>query len=216
MDIKIRNEMPSDYRKVEEITREAFWNLYCPGSNEHLIVHNLRNHKDFIKELSFVVEINGEIVGSIHYSKSKIISGDGKSYETITFGPVSILPKLHRKGFGRALIEYSIQAAKNLGYKSIIIGGYPYHYKTYGFVGSKKYDIALPDGNFYTGIMALPLYEGSLDEVSGIIYFSEVMEPDKTMLDEFDKGFTYKEKKEQESQLQFEIAVSELDTNNYN
>lgn len=216
MDIKIRNEIPSDYRKVEEITREAFWNLYCPGSNEHLIVHNLRNHEDFITELAFVIEVDGEIIGSIHYSKSKIISKDGKEYETITFGPVSILPKLHRKGFGRALIEHSIEVAKKLGYKSIIIGGFPYHYETYGFVGAKKYGISLSDGNFYTGIMALPLVEGALDEVSGSIYFSETMEPDETMLDEFDKEFPYKEKKVQESQLQFEIAVSELDTNNYN
>ncbi|MEG0295507.1 MAG: N-acetyltransferase [Clostridium sp.] len=215
MDIKIRNEVPSDYRKVEEVTREAFWNLYCPGSNEHLIIHNLRKHEDFIKELSFVIEVDGEIIGSIHYSKSKIISRDGKEYETITFGPVSILPKLHRKGFGRALIEHSIEVARNLGYKSIIIGGYPYHYETYGFVGAKKYGIALPDGNFYTGIMALPLYEGALDEVSGVVYFSEAMEPDETMLNEFDKQFPYKEKKVQESQLQFEIAVSELDINNY-
>ncbi|MGL5616726.1 MAG: GNAT family N-acetyltransferase [Sarcina sp.] len=216
MDIKIRNEIASDYRRVEEITREAFWNLYCPGSNEHLIVHNLRTHKDFIKELAFVIELDGEIIGSIHYSNSKIISKDGVEYETITFGPVSILPKLHRKGFGRLLIEHSINAARDLGYKAIIIGGYPYHYQSYGFVGAKKYGISLADGNFYTGIMALPLYKGALNGVSGIIYFSEVMEPDEVSLEEFDKGFPYKEKKVQESQLQFEAAVSELDSNTYN
>lgn len=216
MDIKIRNEIDSDYKKVEEITREAFWNLYCPGCNEHLIVHCLRNHKDFIKELAFVIELDGDIIGSIHYSKSKVISKDGKEYETITFGPVSILPNLHRKGFGRLLIEHSIQVARDLGYKAIIIGGYPYHYETYGFTSAKKYGISLPDGNFYKGIMALPLYEGALDGISGNVYFSEVMEPNETMLEEFDKGFSYKEKKVQESQLQFEIAVSELDTNTYN
>lgn len=215
MGIKIRNELPSDYRKVEEITREAFWNLYCPGSNEHLIVHNLRNHEDFIKELTFVIEVDGEIIGSIHYSKSKIISKDGTEYGTITFGPVSILPKLHRKGYGRALIEHSIQVAKSLGYKAIIIGGYPYHYETYGFVGAKKYSIALPDGNFYTGIMALPLYETALDGVSGMICFSHALETDETMLDAFDKEFPYKEKKVQDSQSQFEIAVSQIDTNLY-
>ncbi|MBC1372474.1 N-acetyltransferase [Listeria booriae] len=215
MNIKIRQERPSDYRKVEEITREAFWNLYCPGCNEHFIVHNLRNHEDFIEELAFVITADDEIIGSIHYSKSKIIAKDGKEYETITFGPVSILPKLQRQGFGRALIEHSIQAARNLGYKAIIIGGFPYHYETYGFVGAKKYHISLPDGNFYTGIMALPLVEGALDGVSGNVYFSEAMEPDETQLDEFDKVFPDKEKRIQESQLQFEIAVSELDTKNY-
>lgn len=215
MEIKIRNELPSDYRKVEEITREAFWNLYCPGCNEHLIVHNIRNHEDFIKELAFVIEVDGEVIGSIHYSKSKIISKDGTEYGTITFGPVSVLPKLHRKGFGRALIEHSIQAAKSLGYKAIIIGGYPHHYETYGFVGAKKYNIALPDANYYTGIMALPLYETALDGVSGMIYFSNGLEIDETMLDAFDKEFAYKEKKVQDSQSQFEMAVSQIDTNLY-
>ncbi|EAC8462403.1 GNAT family N-acetyltransferase [Listeria monocytogenes] len=216
MNIKIRNEQPNDYRKVEEITREAFWNLYCPGCNEHFIVHNLRKHEDFIEELAFVIMVDDEIIGSIHYSKSKIIAKDGNEYEAITFGPVSILPKLHRQGFGRLLIEHSIQAARNLGYKSIIIGGYPYHYETYGFVGAKKYGLSLPDGNFYTGIMALPLEEGALDGISGMVYFSEAMEPDETRLADFDKTFPYKEKKIQDSQLQFERTISQLDTKNYN
>lgn len=215
MVIKVRNEMVSDYERVEWITREAFWNLYCPGCNEHLIVHNLRKHEDFIKELAFVIEADGTVIGSIHYSKSKVISNNGDEHETITFGPVSILPSLHRKGFGKILIQHSIEAAKNLGYKRIIIGGYPHHYKKYGFIGSKKYGISLSDGNFYTGIMALPLCEGAFNNIQGIVYFSETMEPNEDMLNAFDKKFPYKEEKVCESQIQFEKAVSELDTNIY-
>lgn len=215
MNIKIRREEVKDYRKVEEVAREAFWNLYCPGCNEHLIINTMRKHDDFIAELAFVIEVDDKIVGSIFYTHSKIISENGSEHKTITFGPVSILPTLHRKGLGKALISHSIKVAKSLGHDSIIIGGYPYHYEQYGFIGTKKYGISMPDGNYYTGIMALPLSEGALDDVSGKVYMSEVYEPDENKLDEFDKAFPLKEKCVQESQKEFENAVSEIDTNDY-
>ena len=211
MNLTIRNEVPSDYRLVEEIAREAFWNLYCPGCNEHLIIHNMRSHIDFIPELAFVIELDQKVVGSIFYTHSKVLLVNGNEQKTITFGPVSILPQFHRKGLGRALITHSIEAAKKLGYQAIIIGGYPYHYKTYGFEDSKKYGISLPDGNYYTGIMALPLCEGALDDISGMLYFSDVYETDESNLEAFDKTFPSRIKCIQESQKEFELAISELD-----
>ncbi len=220
MNIAIRYEQPKDYNIVEQITREAFWNLYCPGCNEHFIVHSLRKHTDFIPKLSFVIELDGEVVGSIFYSHSKVVDGDGNEYKTITFGPVSILPNLQRKGLGRALITHSINEAQNeaqkQGYAAIIIGGYPYHYNPYGFEGAKKYGISLPDGNYYTGIMALPLFDGALDEVSGCVYFSKAMEVNDNEVEEFDKKFPRKEKEVTKSQAEFERAVSEIDDRDFN
>lgn len=207
----MRHEKPEDYYTIEQVTREAFWNLYCPSCNEHFMVHCLREHPDFISQLSFVIELDGEIVGSIFYSHSKVVGDDGNEHKTITFGPVSILPHLHRKGLGRTLITYSINEAKRQGYNAIIIAGYPHHYTTYGFEGAKKYGICLPDGNFYTGVMALPLFEGALDKVKGCVYFSEVLEPDMSALTEFEKKFPYKEKAVTNSQAEFEKAVSEID-----
>ncbi len=212
MNYIIRLEQPQDYTAVEAQLRDSFWNLYVPGCNEHLIAHSLRTHPDFIKELTFVIELDGEIVGSIFYSKSKIIDKNGFETPTITFGPVGISPKLHRKGLGRALISHSISEAKKLGYSAIIIGGFPYHYATYGFIGSKKYNIALPDNNYYTGILALPLHEGALDNISeGIIYFSSALEPDESELDAFDANFPPKEKLTTPSQEAFAVAVTTID-----
>lgn len=216
MNINIRKEEKNDQYKVEEITREAFWNLYVPGCNEHLIAHNLRNHRDFIEELCFVIEVDGEIVGSIFYSHSKVVDCDGRKTKTITFGPVSIDPKYHRKGLGKRLITHSIEQAKKQGYGAIIIGGFPHHYKPYGFVGAKKYNIALEDGNYYTGIMALPLIDGYLDNIKkGKVYFSEGMNIDESELDEFDKKFPKKEKMTLECQAVFEEAVSNIDEQQY-
>lgn len=211
MNITIRNEKPEDYRVVEEITRDAFWNLYVPGAVEHFIAHELRKHPDFIPELTFVIEADGQIVGSILYSYSKVVDADGKEHKTISFGPVSIAPHLHRQGLGRKLISHSIEAAKRAGHRAIIIGGFPYHYKPYGFEGTKKYHISMPDGKYYTGIMALPLFEGALDGVSGCIHFSEGMYPDETKLEKFDSQFPKKEKLVTDSQALFEKAASEID-----
>ncbi|MDR2916291.1 MAG: N-acetyltransferase [Tannerella sp.] len=212
MNITIRNIQESDFRLVEEITREAFWNLYCPGCNEHFLVHNIRNHADFIPELSFVIELDSKVVGSILYTKSKIVSTDGTRHDVITFGPVSILPSLHRRGLGKALISHSIEEAKRLGYRAIVIGGYPYHYEIYGFTGSKKYHITMPDGKYYTGIMALPLHDGALDGISGYIQFTEAFEADEADVANFDAHFPPKEKSVKESQHEFGKASVEIDT----
>lgn len=215
MNITIRHETPNDYRIVETITREAFWNLYCPGCREHLIAHNLRKHHDFMPELTFVIELDGEIVGSIFYSHAKIVDADNHEHKIISFGPVSIAPGLHRMGLGRQLITHSINEAKRLGHRAIILGGYPYHYKPYGFEGSKKYGISMPDGKYYTGIMALELYPGALDGITGVVHFSEGMYPDDNELEAFEKNFPPKEKAVTESQREFEKAVAEIDAREY-
>ncbi len=210
MNINIRNEQEKDYRRVEEVARDAFWNLYFPGCHEHFVVHKMRNSKDFIKEISFVIEVDGNIEGAIFYTHSKIIDNDTE-YKMISFGPVFISPKYHRKGLGRKLITHSINQAKKMGYKAILTLGYPYHYEPYGFLGGKKYNISMADGNFYKGLLVLPLYKGALDNIKGYVVFSDVLDAKDEEVDEFDKNFPYKEKKFQESQLEFKKASVMLD-----
>lgn len=115
--INIRNEQPSDYRQVEEITRKAFWNLYYPGASEHYLVQTMRSHNDYMPELSFVIEENSKIIGSIHFTHAKIITPTGEEILIIHFGPVSITPKLHRQGYGRKLITHAIERAKALEHR---------------------------------------------------------------------------------------------------
>ncbi|MBP1694689.1 MAG: Acetyltransferase [Chloroflexi bacterium] len=96
MDILIRNETENDYRAVEEITREAFWNLYFPGCHEHYLVHIMRDHADFLKELDFVAECDGKIVGNIMYTKAWLVDETGKEMDIVSFGPISVLPEYQR------------------------------------------------------------------------------------------------------------------------
>ena len=212
MNITIRHEKPEDNRMVEKVTREAFWNLYCPGASEHYLVHSIRKHPDFMPELSFVMEVNGRVVGSIYYTRAKVIKENGAAVDVVSFGPVSIHPDLHRKGFGRTLISHSIQTAKDSGHRAIIIGGFRYHYEPYGFVGAKKYGIAMPDGKYYTGIMALPLFEGALNDAQGQVHFSAALYPDMAGLETYDATFPEKEKRVLACQEEFTRASTEIDT----
>lgn len=211
MNLVIRNEEPADYRAVEEAAREAFWNLYFPGCHEHYVIHKMRSHRDYIDELTFVLEVDNKIAGGIFFSRSGIVGEGHERVETITFGPVFILPEFHRRGFGRRLITHGIEAAQAAGFRAILTLGYPYHYATYGFTGGKKFGISMPDGLFYQGLLVLPLYEGALEGISGHAVFSDVFEVTQEEVDAYDKNFPYKEKKVQESQMEYEAAIARLE-----
>ncbi len=96
--IIIRLEEKKDYGEVENLTREAFWNIYRPGCSEHLVIHNFRNRENFVKELDFVMELNGKIIGHVMYAKSDIDAFDGRKIPVMTFGPISIAPEFKGKG----------------------------------------------------------------------------------------------------------------------
>ena len=113
MNIEIRNETEKDFREVEELTREAFWNLHVPGCNEHYLVHQMRSHPDFIKELDFVAVCDGKIVGNIMYTKASLIDENGQEMAIVCFGPISVLPEYQRKGIGSSLISNTKKVANN-------------------------------------------------------------------------------------------------------
>ncbi len=211
----IRPERPEDYRKAEELIREAFWNLYLPGGSEHYLLHTMRSHPDYLPELSLVLEKDGELAGAIYFTRAKIVREGGCEIPVVSFGPVGIAPRFQHQGLGRQLIWHSIKKARDEGHPAIVIGGDPNHYRHYGFAGSKRYGIAMPDGKYYTGIQALPLYPEALRHAAGKMFFSPAMEPDLSGLAEFDKTFPPAEKREQESQRWFLKASTEIDTRDY-
>ena len=121
--IAIRQETEKDYRAVEELTRNSFWNVYKPGADEHFYVHTMRNHPDFIPELAFVLEKYGEIIGNIMYTKAWLEDETGKRKEIVSFGPLCVAPEYQRQKLGKILIEHSFDAARKMGYdvKSLAI-----------------------------------------------------------------------------------------------
>lgn len=204
MKITIRNETETDYRAVEELTREAFWNLNFPGCSEHYLVHVLRSHADFIPELDLVAEADGKIVGSIIYSKSKLTDEKGNEKDILTFGPLSVSPEYQRKGIGKALIEHSFIKAAELGYDTVVIFGSPSNYISRGFKSCKKYNVSL-NGYFPTAMLVKELKENALDGRSWNFAESSAFEIDENAAEEFDKTFEPKEKAYSKSQEEFFI-----------
>lgn len=201
----IRNEEQKDYRAVEELTREAFWNIYEPGCTEHYMVHMMRSHPDFVPELDLVAELDGKIIGSIVYAKSKLADDEGNIKDTLTFGPISIALEYQRKGIGKKLQEASFQKAIALGYDSVVIFGSPLNYISSGFKSCKKYNVCLENGKFPSPMLVKELIPNTFDGRRWRFYGSETGNVDREKAEEFDKSFVYKEKRYQYSQEEFYI-----------
>lgn len=201
----IRNERKTDYTNVENITRDAFWNLNVPGCNEHYLVHIMRNHSDFIPELDFVIELNEQVIGNVMYTKSRLVDETGKEKQILTFGPVSIQPEYQRKGYGRKLLEHSFQKAVESGYDVIVIFGSPGNYVGRGFKSCKRYNICLENGVFPMAMLVKELKPGVLDGRKWYYHESPVYDIDDAEAEKFNEQFETKEKVCQPSQEEFYI-----------
>ena len=203
--IVIRNEEEKDYRRVEEITRKAFWNLYVPGCNEHYLVHVMRSHIDFLPELDFVIEVDDQIIGNIMYTKAKLIDEAGEEKEILTFGPVCILPEYQRMGYGKMLMERSFEQAIALGYDAIVNFGNPNNYVSSGFKSCKKFNICLENETYPSAMMCKELRPNVLDGRKWVYHDSPVMDIDQQEAERFDAGLEKMEKKVEPSQEEFYI-----------
>jgi putative acetyltransferase len=207
-DLIIRKEQEKDYRDVEQLVREAFWNHFVPGCGEHFVLHNLRKNSDFIPKLDFVAEKESRIVGQICYSRGIIKSEQGEAKEVISFGPVSVLPDLQKHGIASALIKHTISLARDMGYPAICIYGDPRYYSRFGFRCAEKYDIKSSDGKFAVALLALELRPGALNDISGNFCESAAFSVDEDEFAKFEATFPFKEKKETDSQREFMLMVS--------
>jgi putative acetyltransferase len=204
----LRNEKEEDYGNVEQLVREAFWNLYVPGCNEHFILHNLRNSSDFIPELDFVAEKEGWILGQIVYSRGMIKSKQDEEKEVICFGPVSVLPAFQKQGIGGALITHTINLAQDMGCPAICIYGDPRYYSRFGFRCAEKYEIKTADDKFAVALLALELKQGALIDMPGKFIESPAFEVDENEFAQYDATFPFKEKNQTDSQREFSLLAS--------
>lgn len=209
MKIELRKENTSDYRIVEEVTREAFWNHYIPGCSEHYIAHILREADGFIENLSLVAEADNQIVGSIMYSKAKILCDNEKMVPVVTFGPLSVLPDYQGNGVGGQLVSQTLKMAKDMGFNAVLITGDPEYYSKFGFVGAERYGIAMPDDEYYDALLAYELETGALSDCDGMFFVDSAFEVSEETAEEFDQGFAPKEKIEGTPSQQKFLAMLE-------
>ncbi len=155
MNVAIRLEETKDYKEVEHLTREAFWDIYRPGCSEHLIVYKMRKTPVFVSELSYIACDEECIIGSIIYSRAKVVNEENKEFEVLCMGPLSVLPSFQGKGIGSLLMNYSIEKARELGFKAIVIFGNPEYYHRFGFTNAEKYGITTSSGENCDPFMVL-------------------------------------------------------------
>ncbi len=206
MKIRIRAEHEEEHRLIEEITREAFWNLQVQGCDEHYMVHVMRNHPDFIKELALVAVVDCQVVGNIMYMKSHIVDEADEKIETLTFGPISVLPEYQRKGIGTRLIETSFKKAREMGYEVVIIAGHPHNYCKHGFKNARDFNISDSEGNYPYGLLVFELSRGVLQGKKYRCQFSDAYKINSDDAEKFDRQFTPKKKEFRYTQEEFSMA----------
>lgn len=194
LEITLRRERPEDYRAVEELTREAFWNHYVPGCNEHYLLNIMRNLDCFIGELDLVAETEGRIVGNIVYTRAMVIGDGGESREVATFGPISVHPVYQGKGIGGTLIETTKRMAAEQGFRAILIYGDPAYYSRFGFVPAESFGIGTGDDQYAAALQAFELVPGALNGIPGRFVEAEIFDIDPEAAEKFDKGFPPKER----------------------
>lgn len=202
--IEIRLEKKEEYREVENLVREAFWNVYRPGCLEHFVLNQLRNNPDFIAELDYVMELNGKLIGQIVFMKAELKADDGRDIPIVTIGPICITPELKRKGYGKALLDYSLDKAAKMGFGAVCIEGNIDFYGKSGFTYAGEFGIryhGLPADEDASFFLCKELTPGYLDGITGEYETPAGYFVDEAETDEFDKGFPYKEKLKQPGQL---------------
>ena len=203
-DIIIRLEREEDYRENENLIREAFWNVYCPGCKEHYLMHVLRNDDSCVNELNFVMEKAGKIIGQNVFAKTVIEADDGRVIDVLTMGPICITPELKRQGYGQMLLYYTVEKAKAMGFGAVLFEGNIDFYGKSGFDYSSKFGIryhALPEDADSSFFLCKELKPGYLDDVTGVYQTPEVYYVKDDEVEEFDKTFPPKQKLKLPGQL---------------
>ena len=196
-DIIIRSEKEAEYRKVENLLRESFWNVYKPGCSEHFVLHVLRDDPAFVKDLDFVMEKNGMLIGQNVFMRTVINSDDGRNIPVLTMGPICIAPELKRRGYGKMLLDYSLEKAAEMGFGAVLFEGNIDFYGKSGFDYARRFGIRyhdLPEDADDSFFLCKELKPGYLDEVTGVYQTPQGYYVDDADVDEFDKEFPPKQK----------------------
>ena len=196
-DYVIRQERPEDYGTVENLVRESFWNVYRPGCSEHYVIHMLRDDPAFVKELDLVMEKDGVIIGQNMFMRTVIDSDDGNVIDVLTMGPICIAPALKRRGYGKALLDYSIEKAAGLGYGAVLFEGNIRFYGKSGFTYASEFGIryhGLPEDADASFFLCRELIPGYLDGITGVYQTPHGYYVSDEDVERFDSGFPAKEK----------------------
>ncbi len=206
-DYTIRLERTEDHRAVEELIRESFWNVYHPGCSEHYVMHVLRDDPAFIKELDFVMEQDGRIIGQNMFMRTVIEADDGRVIDVLTMGPICVANDLKSQGYGKKLLDYSLERAAAMGFGAVLFEGNIKFYGKSGFVYSRNFGIRyhdLPEGADDSFFLCRELIPGYLKGITGVYQTPQSYYVPAEEVEEFDKSFPPKVKLRLPGQLDYQ------------
>ena len=190
----IRQEEPADFRCVENVIRDAFWNVYAPGCDDHYLIHRMRDTDAFVPELSLVAVLDGQIVGTVVNMRSHIEGDDGNRHEVLSLGPIGVLPGLQGKHIGSMLVRAVQQKARAMGFRAILLCGDHTFYGSNGFVRAEEWNIRTAENEFLDALHVCGLSDGAPSGLSGRYFEPDVYNIDPTEAERFDRSFPSREK----------------------
>lgn len=194
---RIRLERKEDHRETETLVRESFWNVYRPGCLEHFVLHELRADPAFVPQLNFVMEQGGRIIGQNLFMHAVINADDGREIPIMTMGPICICNELKRQGYGKILLDFSLEQAAAMGCGAVCFEGNIDFYGKSGFTYAREFGIryhGLPQGEDDSFFLCKELREGYLTGITGEYATPQGYFVDEAAAEEFDKQFPPKEK----------------------
>ena len=203
-DYIIRLETPADHAEVENLVRESFWNVYRPGCYEHYLLRCLRDDKDFVPELDFVMEKDGRIIGQNVFVRASIQADGGRDIPIMTMGPICIANDLKRRGYGKILLDYTIEKAKEMGAGALCFEGNIDFYGKSGFTYASEFGLryrGLPEDVDASFFLCKELIPGYLAGITGEYGPPAGYLIDEAKAEEYDKQYPYKEKLKLPGQL---------------
>ena len=196
-DVIIRLEKEEEYREVENLVREAFWNVYRPGCSEHYVIHVLRDDPAFVKELDLVMEEDGKLIGQTMFMRTVINADDGRVIPVLTMGPIGITPERKRHGYGRKLLDFCLEKATAMGFGAVLFEGNIGFYSHCGFSYARGFGIRyhdLPEGADDSFFLCKELIPGYLDGITGVYQTPQGYYVSDADVEAFDKAFPPKQK----------------------
>lgn len=193
----IRRERSEEERAVEELVRDAFWNVYRPGCLEHYLLHRLRRDPAFVDELDLVLESGGRIIGQVVFMRASIKDDSGRDIPIMTLGPICVAPDRKRRGLGKYLLDNALEKAAALGCGAVCLEGDIAFYGRSGFEYASGLGLrypSLPEGSDASFFLCKELIPGYLGGVTGLYVPPEGYMIDEKEAEAFDLDFPPKEK----------------------
>lgn len=163
--MNITLELPVHAAAIEKLLDSSF------GPKRHTkTVYRLRKNVAPVADLCFVATDTDEagnevLLGTIRYWPVML----GNSVLALMLGPIAIDPAHRSEGLGSKLIRHSLEAAKALGHRIVILVGDAPYYVRFGFQRDLVAGLSLPGPVDPTRFQGLELVEGALTGVTGMV-----------------------------------------------